>query len=382
MNFFICRHQDFLRAARMWAKIELWCQNEKHIGRQVLHSLAHGVTYSKGRFKDCDEPGIHAFGAIFAFYDGQAIQSSASSLFGGYCCYDDFVSMVMTTSDEPPFRKSTSSRKYIAINLNLRRFIHINCHNGQLYLSDRKLNSTSDHIPCVSKPSEHDQYDSGLIWMENFARQLEHKEIEVGTCVLPGHHNAKRILLHYPTLKCRGRFFGDEDQLPIVSNAVTRGIEVTASSHFDPVTVDWDLHDHRMVSYSIRIRIVPQGEDGYMPESDRGYKSCQLISRHWIIVDGETGQEETVNGPGVIGMFPLLYDLDLHRVDYVDNGNVCNGEFFEERLFRYQSYVNATSKSFRGTLMFIPGSIETPTGEPFAVEVAPFAIVTGNEIIY
>lgn len=39
--------------------------------------------------------------------------------------------------------------------------------------------------------------------------------------------------------------------------------------------------------------------------SNRGVRSAQLLRRHWIILDGDGGQEE-VEGEGVIGQQPVI----------------------------------------------------------------------------
>jgi ApaG protein len=39
--------------------------------------------------------------------------------------------------------------------------------------------------------------------------------------------------------------------------------------------------------------------------TNRGPGSCQLLARHWIITDAN-GNEEEVEGPGVVGQQPLL----------------------------------------------------------------------------
>jgi ApaG protein len=34
-------------------------------------------------------------------------------------------------------------------------------------------------------------------------------------------------------------------------------------------------------------------------------KTFKLLSRHWLILDGD-GQTEEVRGPGVVGLYPVL----------------------------------------------------------------------------
>ena len=75
------------------------------------------------------------------------------------------------------------------------------------------------------------------------------------------------------------------------SEAVTRGIRVQVRAryspeHSDPAQSQW------FFLYTIRI-------------SNEGDTVTQLVSRHWIIVDG-TGHTEEVRGDGVIGQQPTL----------------------------------------------------------------------------
>ena len=268
----------------------------------------------------------------------------------------------------------THLRKYIAVNaIGRGRFMHINCLDGQVYLS--ATTTPSEDIP-VSKSSKNDEYDAGLVWMETLAEKLEREEIEIGICNPTKSDNSLfKILLHYPTLKCKRQLGSGSNTLPIVSHAITKGIEVIASSHCDPVM-------NGIISYSIRLRILTEGEEGYMTELERGYKSCQLMSRHWVILYGETGEEDTVVGDGVIGLYPVLYE-NLHRVDFTDSfNNLSKGRFIREGTFRYQSNVSSSCTSLRGRIRFMPGSMDCPTGSPFFVDLAPFALVSSSDIIF
>ncbi len=79
------------------------------------------------------------------------------------------------------------------------------------------------------------------------------------------------------------------EQFPFI--AVTDGLEVGVASFF--------LRDqsapeaHRFV-WAYRIRI-----------ANHSKRQVQLISRHWIITDGD-GRVEHVRGPGVVGEQPIL----------------------------------------------------------------------------
>ena len=85
------------------------------VGLHILNSLVSGTTLLGGRFQDNNtnnQPGIDAFGALFAFYDGQGDVMEhmrdegyyCGGMFGGYVAYNDAVSMRMTNSDLFPDR--------------------------------------------------------------------------------------------------------------------------------------------------------------------------------------------------------------------------------------------------------------------------------------
>lgn len=426
----------------------------EHFGGLVLQSFEPGVCFKQGRFYDTMittatkinlkkhtkqhlPPGIHAFGAIFAFYNGQDIEGmeryvddydsydedehidehldyQALGIIGGYFVYERSVSMflippVIVKHMEEYDPLTTPTQKCIAANGyardrrdDLNRRIHLNCSNGQIYLSNTILrhedyeNGFDDPYPNpedipMSKNSQNDEYDAGLVWMENLADKFDMGEIDVATCIAGVEGDVfSKAIVHCPTIKCHHQFYNYENgsnstsatatahtatsvTLPIVSYAITNGIEVVASSYHDPLNKDY-------VSYSIRIKILGKNDEGYLTETERGYKTCQLLSRHWIIVCDDNGREETVDGEGVVGLQPLLYEGGKYRNDDMFYGQ---GKMMKyESCFRYSSYVNAKSKSFRGQLKFVPGSLKKPTGDPFLVELAPFAIVNKTEFVY
>ena len=75
------------------------------------------------------------------------------------------------------------------------------------------------------------------------------------------------------------------------SEAVTRGVRVHVQSQFDPDRSDTSRSQWFFL-YTIRI-------------SNEGSETVQLLTRHWIITDGN-GKVEEVRGPGVVGKQPIL----------------------------------------------------------------------------
>jgi ApaG protein len=78
---------------------------------------------------------------------------------------------------------------------------------------------------------------------------------------------------------------------PVITDSLTHGIRVQASAAF---SVDDSNPSDR--SYVFKYTIVISN-DGDAP--------AQLLTRHWIIIDGN-GRREDVNGPGVVGQTPRI----------------------------------------------------------------------------
>ena len=76
-----------------------------------------------------------------------------------------------------------------------------------------------------------------------------------------------------------------------MSDTTTEGVRVQVQSIYVPNRSDPD-QSYYFFAYRVQISNV----------SDR---DVQLVSRHWIITDGD-GEEEEVQGPGVVGEQPVL----------------------------------------------------------------------------
>jgi ApaG protein len=76
-----------------------------------------------------------------------------------------------------------------------------------------------------------------------------------------------------------------------VSDTTTRGVRILVRPRFIPEQSDPD-NGQWLFAYHITIR-------------NQGEQTVQLISRHWVITNGE-GKVEEVRGPGVVGYQPVL----------------------------------------------------------------------------
>jgi ApaG protein len=122
-----------------------------------------------------------------------------------------------------------------------------------------------------------------------------------------------------------------------VSDATTRGIRVQVQSAYLP---ERSVPEASRYFFAYRVRI-----------SNMGHETSQLVSRRWVITDGD-GKEEVVEGPGVVGEQPTLEP----------------GESFE-----YTSFCPLATPvgSMHGTYHMV-----TSRGEGFDALIAPFSLAT------
>ena len=118
-----------------------------------------------------------------------------------------------------------------------------------------------------------------------------------------------------------------------MSDTTTRGIRIEIESEYLP---DQSTRETFTFAYHVRI-------------SNVGDESAQLVSREWIITDGD-GNVERVQGPGVVGEFP---ELDP-------------GETFE-----YTSFCPLPTSM--GT-MHGSYTMRTRDGSRFEAEISPFTL--------
>ena len=119
----------------------------------------------------------------------------------------------------------------------------------------------------------------------------------------------------------------------IMSDTTTRGIRIEVKSEYLADRSDRDVY---LFAYHVRI-------------SNIGQEAAQLVSREWIITD-DNGNVERVQGPGVVGEFPLL-----------EPGHA----------FEYTSFCPLPTSM--GT-MHGSYTMRTRAGERFDAEIAPFTL--------
>ena len=100
--------------------------------------------------------------------------------------------------------------------------------------------------------------------------------------------------------------------------------------------------DHYVFSYTVTIR-------------NEGKKSARLLTRHWVITDGD-GQVQEVRGDGVIGEQPHL----------------SPGEDFK---YTSGTFMNTPVGTMRGSYQMI-----TDSGETFEAEIPNFTLAVPNTL--
>ena len=119
------------------------------------------------------------------------------------------------------------------------------------------------------------------------------------------------------------------------SEAITRGVRVRVVPEFDPES---SLPEQERWFFRYTVTIANEGEE-----------TVQLLTRHWIITDGD-GNTEQVRGSGVVGYQPKQ-----------DPG----------QSFKYTSGCPLTTSFglMKGTFQMV-----TESGEAFDAEIAPFEL--------
>jgi F-box protein 3 len=171
---------------------------------------------------------------------------------------------------------------------------------------------------------------------------------------------------------------------PAFTTTVTRGVRAVAVSVYAP--------EMGSFIYSVRLRLLRPDEPGCLTEQDRGFSTCQLSTRHWILRQAN-GSNESVDGSGVVGKYPLLREGGSYRDDAQDRRcrlnsgvppeMVAPGPGVDADEFIYQSMTGrGETVAFGGALRFVPGSLRAPTGDAFDVVVKHIELNSEPEYIY
>ena len=126
-----------------------------------------------------------------------------------------------------------------------------------------------------------------------------------------------------------------------MSDATTRGIRVQVKAEYVP---EQSAPERGQYFFAYRVRI-----------SNSGDEAAQLVSRRWMITDGE-GKVQVVEGAGVVGEQPVL----------------TPGASFE-----YTSFCPLPTPygTMHGAYRMI-----TPTGSEFEATIAPFSLAVPHSV--
>lgn len=126
-----------------------------------------------------------------------------------------------------------------------------------------------------------------------------------------------------------------------MSDTTTRGIRVQVQSFYDEERSS-PPDNYYFFAYQVTI-------------SNLGPETAQLVSREWIITDGN-GETQQVHGPGVVGEEPVL----------------APGEAFE-----YVSFCPLATPvgSMQGAYLMV-----LENGERFEAEIAPFSLAVPHMV--
>jgi hypothetical protein len=376
----------YLRAAELWKKIDAWLEDESVssvLRSNIRQSLKPGrdmATLQCVEFRESDV--ITALVAIYSFYSGQLSNTSGCGLFGGYSAYDFGCNMIWCLFDEDRPFGASQVRRFFPISddtfESLGNGVYMDLASGGLLFVNNQnrpvpaISSDADqNRPIISRKGDPALEDSLIRWFEEHARRLSSGYYSIG-----GQFDSDSSLsiLHYPS----------RTETALCSLAVTRGIEVVASSTYNPF--------ERIHIYSIRIRLIQPQDEGYETPEQRGFITAQLHSRYWIITkqtESHIDSREVVRGEGVIGEYPLLLEGGYQNYSGRSASVIAElqNDTFERRennigAFTYQSCTDDDSKIFEGHLIFYPGSLYSPTGDPFRVRVAPFPLSSRPEYYF
>eukprot|EP01024_Parvocaulis_polyphysoides_P024955 TRINITY_DN2276_c0_g1_i2.p1 TRINITY_DN2276_c0_g1~~TRINITY_DN2276_c0_g1_i2.p1 ORF type:complete len:418 (-),score=33.97 TRINITY_DN2276_c0_g1_i2:395-1648(-) len=329
------------RACKMWSGLKTWLvQNgaehiaaslNKGISKEDLESLEN---IYKTKFPDC----VHAIYRIHNGQSGEKIRTGPifMGLYGGYIFYDHGISSIMV---EQTLELANNSSKFLESNFMMvgfggsharSKYVWVDCRSGDVV---QKGVGKDDRF--LANPSGGTgKKDGFLCWMEEYVNRLQNGIYRYSDQKVP--NRSYQMINLFPR------------SIPFKSVAVTRGIQVEASVIFAPECSCQNLGFTRLVfSYSIRIRMVEENAD---------FKKAQLLGRHSVIVNSEDEEPQHVEGPGVIGLYPIVS--------------------MEEEEFVYQSASHQSKDGgyMYGQFTFVEGTKFHPTGPEFQVECPKFEL--------
>jgi len=319
---------EFGRTSRCMSRLTRFLKEKLPL---VANSLCDGIKFAPGKdlFSIFEKQlGLKipkSLKMVYYFHNGQKTNhGKTSGVFGGYRHYDCIADTCLCDLEhvlDHMRANIPSDPNKIVFGFSFDdKYLLLDTKDDQVY-----VNGVYDGVYFRCTPPNY-----GLIgWLEEFTERLE-----------TGVFSIEEI---YPSSPAKVGVCLFPRRPPLMSVAVTHAIRVEASAVFVP---EHSYERSFMYTYSIRFMATEQLT-----------QECQLVSRHWIIKDGNQ-EPEHVRGDGVIGEFP-----------FITPGNFTP--------FIYQSRTSMRNKNgtMKGDFQFVPGRIQNPQGPIFDVECAEFSII-------
>lgn len=350
MKFKEFSNEEIKFVVTWWQRMENWLGQHAPSVLNSLHPPANSDEFHlfASRIK---YPLPRLLRLFYSFHNGQASypqdrRRNPHCLFGGYDVYNESV-----------YHQFLSVQDMMAITLNIGAEQHIQrCYVVDIHSSYTKdkqrkpvgnlaifvaslaspkficcndenifthLDRFDIFVPCVQTNSANSRLPPLFQWLQEYLTRLElgvfrYEPIDLTNPIAVEDSDLRRISL-----------FAYSN-----NSALSHGIEVSPSPLFIPSLSS--STGELFFAYNIRMSAIPDRMQS---------KSLQLARRHWRIYSG--GQEEVVDGEGVIGLFPLF---ERQRV--------------VAHPFAYQSCTRITPPgAMAGTFDFIIGSLNDPQGE-------------------
>mmetsp|Transcript_23520 Transcript_23520/g.61881 ORF Transcript_23520/g.61881 Transcript_23520/m.61881 type:complete len:471 (-) Transcript_23520:74-1486(-) len=366
---------DLWRRMRLWASANApWLVRTLRLGEmrhaapwdavcRELTTCGHSAQLVRGFWLVCNGQNTFRKHLACRAREGQAY----SGLFGGYSAYDHTVMLHFLPIDQvrlatlkmrrslPRLQETHPNCLVFASSAHGSKSMLVDVQDGMVYCTQGARHRWCLK-PCV--PATGERGEPFMRWVETLIDQLEQ-----GVCqVAPIRPEQGVSTIGVNLFPQRG---------PLCSTVVTRGVEVQGSAVWilEKATRGW--------IYSIRFRLVGSAEE-------RGFETCQLHRRHWILQ--EDGQEpRSVEGEGVVGLFPIMND-DGWLANEVSDPHGDYGQAGQQPApFVYQScsgqFPGGGQGTFGGEVTFVPGTMNAPCGEPFRVRVGPFPLTIPEVVI-
>lgn len=369
------------RAVAAWDRIKQWL---------AVHSPQALQTLKPGLSEACIMAAQEALGfdlppalkVLYRIHDGQdlafdermqkrpggpatdeELASIFHGMFGGYCVYDHVVcgrmlpltraihwSYVSGLAPPAALLQTGTLAGHVPFATSFRvqdKMLVVDAASGGIHVVKRPVYAPMQRAaPPDSVPGSN---DGVLRWFEEYSRRLASGMY--GMALLEEELPSSRAICLFPR------------QPPLMLEEVTRGVRVRASVVYVPEQSPSGRH---LFAYSIGFSLLPTEEQrAHWPATagaPHAVLRCQLLSRHWVIRDGEGNQVDEVRGEAVIGKYPVL--------------EAGGPEFM------YQSCTHqvAPSGSMEGDFKFVEGTIKQRMGPEWDVICPRFELQVPNYI--